>query len=235
MLSPPFPSEQHSSLCPSLWSASSASLVCIQRSLSWDRAWEKAQKWRTHHLTKQGRREGTKEERKRGGRVGENNQEGSGRKLVQLPVESRILRKKGRLQSDFLAKDRAGFFFPDLHVSLGWSTTQKTSSYLPPFSAFPSARSGRHINHSGCPSVFLSCGLLPMVSKAADRPMPDTWLFGSWVERGVVSLCADFNVPWIQFALPEHDTYAQKEWSKVNSIWLSCWTTIANVLNITGQ
>lgn len=74
-------------------------------------AWEKEQKWRTqtHHLTKQGRGEGTKEERKRGGREGKNNHEISGRKLVQLPVESRIWRKKGRLQSDFPAKDRAGF------------------------------------------------------------------------------------------------------------------------------
>lgn len=105
-LCPPLPFRAtHISFCPSLWSASSVCLVCIQRSLSWKSAWEKEQKWRTHHLTKQGRGERTKEERKRGGREGKNNHEGSG-----LPVESQILRKKGRLQSDFTAKDRAGFF-----------------------------------------------------------------------------------------------------------------------------
>lgn len=200
---PPLPFRAtHISFCPSLWSASSVCLVCIQRSLSWKSAWEKEQKWRTRHLTKQGRGERTKEERKRGGREGKNNHEGSG-----LPVESRILRKKGRLQSDFPAKDRAGFFPPIFSMwALDGALHKETSSYLPPFSAFPSTRSGRHINHSGCPSVFLSCGLLPMVSKAAERQMPDTWLFGSWAERGVASLCSDFNVPWIKFALRERDT-----------------------------
>lgn len=95
----------------------------------------------------------------------------------------RVLKKKGCHQ---VFQQRTELeFCPIFSMSTLEGTLHKeTSSYQPPFSASPLTRSGRHINHSGCPSAFLSSGLLPMVRKAADRQMPDTWLLGSWVVTG---------------------------------------------------
>lgn len=187
-------------------------------SLSWDRAWEKEQKRRKNRLTKQGRGESTEEERKRGRREDEDNCDGSGRKVVQLPVKSQVLVNgscKAKVVIRFSSKGQSWNF--------AWSspcqpwkehyTKRLHSSYLPPCSAspLPGLVDTLIIQDVHLCSCHLGCSLWSE-KQLTGKCQTLGCLGHEWcLERRVPSLCVHFNGPRIQFALTESDTYARRE------------------------